>query len=253
MSKTYLCALALCTLPAIASAQGPDSPVRMVFNDGVNTYIQARPGAVLAVPDAVRRQDAFMVRGMPVEITVYARGRRYDVRRIGNSTQAYAVDLAPERAPLNPALQVEMSPPPASALPTRSASSAVPRVDDAAAVQPTQVESALSIIGAEPAQASTKATTTRPAPPMQVDRPETDSRGIAQVPVTAEAAPPQLRPDPDIRLEVTGASEAEIRAAIAQAKANGWTSFSASGEPDFVARVQALWPDVPAALVVNGN
>lgn len=253
MSKKHLFALTLCALPAIASAQSPDSPVRMVFNDGVNTYIQARPGAALTIPDAVRRQDAFMVRGMPVEITVYARGRRYDVRRIGNSTQAYAVDVAPERAPVNPAPQVEVLPPPASARPTRSTSSAVPRVDDAATVQPTQDDSARSTIGAEPAQASTKATTTRPAPPMQVDRPETDTRGIAQVPVTAEAAPPQLRPDPEIRLEVTGASDAEIRAAIAQAKANGWTSFSASGEPDFIARVQALWPDVPAALIVNGN
>ncbi|WP_416047375.1 hypothetical protein [Cupriavidus basilensis] len=199
MIKTAVASLFLASAATCALAQGAESPVRIVFNDGVNTYIQARPGVALTVPDAVRRQDAFLVRGMPVEIIAYANGRRYEIRRTGNSSQAYVVDLVAPR---------EVVAPPAA------------------------------VTAATPAAAPTPA----PAPAQaKADRPPP----IAP-PVTAAFAAD------DARLAVPGTSDDEIRAAIAEAKAKGWTSISAAGDPEFIVRVHALWNEVsPASPVAS--
>ena len=201
--KTAIASLFLVGAAACAQAQSADSPVRIVFNDGVNTYIQARPGIALTVPDAVRRQDTFLVRGMPVEITVYANGSRYEIRRTGNTTQAYVVELVVPRAPAAPALSVAVA-----AAPAPIVSAAAPSPADA--------------FGRQASTSKVAATVTAPA-------------------MSDES-----------RLAVAGTTDNEIRAAIAEAKAKGWTSISAAGDPEFVVRVQALWNEVapasPAAM-----
>lgn len=202
MIKKAIASLFLSGAATCALAQGVESPVRIVFNDGVNTYIQARPGVALTIPDAVRRQDAFLVRGMPVEIIAYANGHRYEIRRTGNSSQAYVVDRVTSRAP-------------------------EPTVPAAAPVAPPA-----PAVAAAPLQASPPAPADRTAPLSQ--------------PVAAVAAAD------DARLAVPGTSDDEIRAAIAEAKAKGWTSISAAGDPEFIVRVHALWNEVsPASPVAS--
>ncbi|KJK21072.1 hypothetical protein UB46_29305 [Burkholderiaceae bacterium 16] len=197
MIKTAIASLFL----ACAAAQGADSPVRIVFNDGVNTYIQARHGVALTVPDAVRRQDAFLVRGMPVEIIAYAGGQRYEIRRTGNTSQAYVVELVVPRAPAFPATAVT-----------------------APTFPPAQTVSAPA--AQLPAQPLAR---TEPAAPLLSPPP---AAAVARV---------------DSRLAVHGSSDDEIRAAIAEAKARGWTSISAAGDPEFIVRVHALWNEVVPA------
>ena len=201
--KTAIASLFLVGAAACAQAQSADSPVRIVFNDGVNTYIQARPGIALTVPDTVRRQDTFLVRGMPVEITVYANGSRYEIRRTGNTTQAYVVELVVPRAPAAPALSVAVA-----AAPAPIVSAAAPSPADA--------------FGRQASTSKVAATVTAPA-------------------MSDES-----------RLAVAGTTDNEIRAAIAEAKAKGWTSISAAGDPEFIVRVHALWNEVapasPAAM-----
>lgn len=203
--KTAIASLFLVGAAACAQAQSADSPVRIVFNDGVNTYIQARPGIALTVPDAVRRQDTFLVRGMPVEITVYANGSRYEIRRTGNTTQAYVVELVVPRAPAAPALSVAVA---AAVAPAPIVSAAAPSPADA--------------FGLQASTSKVAATVTAPA-------------------MSDES-----------RLAVAGTTDNEIRAAIAEAKAKGWTSISAAGDPEFIVRVHALWNEVapasPAAM-----
>ncbi|MFJ1256061.1 hypothetical protein [Cupriavidus sp. CuC1] len=203
MIKTAIASLFLAGAATCALAQGAESPVRIVFNDGVNTYIQAHPGVALTVPDAVRRQDAFLVRGMPVEIIAYANGRRYEIRRTGNSSQAYVVDLVTPR---------EVVAPPAA------------------------------VTAAAPVAAPTPAPTVAPAPVQA----KADRAPPIAPPVTAAADAD------DARLAVPGTSDDEIRAAIAEAKAKGWTSISAAGDPEFIVRVHALWNEVsPASPVAS--
>ncbi|MGT2460238.1 hypothetical protein ACU4GI_47000 (plasmid) [Cupriavidus basilensis] len=199
MIKTILASLLLAGAAGCVHAQTADSPVRIVFNDGVNTYIQVRPGVALTVPDAVRRQDAFLVRGMPVEITAYANGQRYEIRRTGNTSQAYAVELVVPRAPAVPAPPVAAAPVPA------------PMPSTAAPV---------------PAQSAGET-----------------AKAVAAAHAVADES----------RLAVAGTTDGEIRAAIAEAKAKGWTSISAAGDPDFIVRVHALWNEVAPALPVATN
>ncbi len=200
--KTAIATLFLAGAATCALAQGAESPVRIVFNDGVNTYIQAHPGVALTVPDAVRRQDAFLVRGMPVEIIAYANGRRYEIRRTGNSSQAYVVDLVTPRE-----IAAPQAPLPA-ALPA-----------------------------AAPIAAPTPAPTAAPAPVQA----KVDHAPPTAPPLAAAAAAD------DARLAVPGTTDDEIRAAIAEAKAKGWTSISATGDPEFIVRVHALWNEVSPA------
>ena len=196
--KTAIASLFLAGAATCAVAQGAESPVRIVFNDGVNTYIQAHPGVALTVPDAVRRQDAFLVRGMPVEIIAYASGRRYEIRRTGNSSQAYVVDLVTPREIAAPQAPLPAAVPVAAPTPAPTA-----------------------------APASVQAKSDRISPPLA-------AAAVAD----------------DARLAVPGTSDDEIRAAIAEAKAKGWTSISAAGDPEFIVRVHALWNEVSPASPV---
>ncbi|MGT2455703.1 hypothetical protein ACU4GI_21790 [Cupriavidus basilensis] len=201
MIKKAIAFLVLAGAATCALAQGAESPVRIVFNDGVNTYIQAHPGVALTVPDAVRRQDAFLLRGMPVEIIAYANGRRYEIRRTGNSSQAYVVDLVAPREIVAPQAAV-------------------------------------------PFAASTQARTAAPAP-VQAPLPAKADRANPTAPPVSTATASD-----DTRLAVAGTSDDEIRAAIAEAKAKGWTSISAAGDPEFIVRVHALWNELPPASPV---
>lgn len=205
--KTAIASLFLAGAATCALAQGAESPVRIVFNDGVNTYIQAHPGVALTVPDAVRRQDALLVRGMPVEIIAYANGRRYEIRRTGNSSQAYVVDLVTPRE-----------------------------------IAATQAPLPAAVPAAVPVAAPTPAPTAAPAPVQA----KADRTAPTAAPVTTAAAAD------DARLAVPGSSDDEIRAVIAEAKAKGWTSISAAGDPEFIMRVHSLWNEVsPASPVAS--